>query len=80
MTTSPKPSIRDLHLAHVAALTADHLEAAPDDIVDGPKGPDYASVSGHYDPWKVSYPKPDDLDPIIYQADDTTVPTIGNDG
>lgn len=51
---TPKPSVRDIHLAQQAALTDDDL-ADPDAFVVDPTLKQYAVIYGRYNPYRTHY-------------------------
>jgi hypothetical protein len=73
-------SVRDTHRAYVASLSPGELAGAADGVIDQPTAKDDASLYGEYTSLRIEYPTPDDLVEIIWEAEDSTVPTIGDDG
>src|SRR5262245_27360338 len=77
---SVPPSVRDTHRAYVASLTDSDLAGADDSVVDQPVAEDFATLHARQTPLHIRYPAPQDLVEVIWEAENSTVATIGNDG
>jgi hypothetical protein len=75
-----RPSVRETHGAYVASLTDSDLAGADDGVVDQPAAEDLATVHPRETPLHIHYPTPRDLVEVIWDAENTTVAMIGNDG